>query len=172
MSEETPRQADFESQEALIDIELDRKGRIVLSSGRKVKVGWLRPDTQDKIDELFVKYEKLKGEVSDKPNKDIIKFNKKTREYYAKNIAAIIINNYWGLKLFWWIKWRIIYHYWHINGNDYLAIIQEAKKKATETSYYVAMVFLMTMPDMWTTMTKKEAEAYLREAELARKPQS
>ncbi len=48
--------------------------------------------------------------------------------------AAILLNNYFGLKLFWRLKWRIIHHFWHLNGDDYLQIISEGKKKSNGTA--------------------------------------
>jgi hypothetical protein len=66
----------------------------------------------------------------------------------------------------------MIYYFGKYNGEDYLKIITEAKKKATEQEYYMGMAFLMDMTTTWTTMTKKEAEEYRQELELAREAQS
>jgi predicted S18 family serine protease len=66
----------------------------------------------------------------------------------------------------------MIYYFSNYNGEDYLKIITEAKKKATEQEYSLAMVLLMDMTTTWTTMTKKEAEEYRHELELAREAQS
>lgn len=162
-----PKQADIEAQKTLMDVINDKKNTITLSSGKHIRIGWIRPDTQDKIDSLFVEYEKMKKSINkDDPN-EIMKGNTETRRFYAKTVAAILINNFIGLKLFWWIKWRIIYHFWELNGTDYQNIILEAKKKATEQQYFLAMALLMTMTDTWTMMTKKEAEAYRQELESA-----
>lgn len=164
-----PKQATLDAQKELTDVTADTKKKITLSSGRKVKVGWLRPDTQDKIDELTVEYELIKKAVDKEDEKSILNGNKETRRFYAKVAAAILINNYFGLKLRWWLKWRIIHHFWKMNGDDYLLIVTEAKKKATEQEYYLAMALLMTMPQIWTAMTEKEAEVFRQDLELARK---
>ncbi|MCM1443603.1 MAG: hypothetical protein NC083_08765 [Muribaculum sp.] len=164
-----PKQAKIEEQQTLMDVINDNFQVLTLSSGRKVKIGWIRPDTQDKLDTLFVNYEMFKKSLSNQDNLTVTSQNKTTRKYYAQTIAAIIINNYFGLKLFWGIKWRIIYHFWHLNGDDYNKIILEAKKKATEQQYYLGMALLMTMSSTWTMMTKKEAEAYRQELELVGK---
>lgn len=166
-----PKQADLESQKTLTSITEDKKDEIILSSGRKVKVGWIRPDTQDKIDDISVQYEVLKKQIDENDKISMQKANVETRKQYSKIIAAILINNYFGLKLFWWAKWRIIHHFWHVNGDDALLIISEAKKKATEQQYFLAMALAMTMPETWTTMTRKEAEVYRQELESARKQQ-
>lgn len=164
-----PKQANAETQKDLTDVTADKSNVIVLSSGRKIRIGWMRPDTQDKIDELTVEYERMKKHIDKNDEKQVLIGNSETRKYYAKTAAAILINNYFGLKLRWWIKWRIIHHFWHMNGEDYLLIVSEAKKKATEQEYYLAMALLMNMPQIWTAMTEKEAEVYRQELELARK---
>lgn len=164
-----PKQATLDAQKELTDITSDKKETLVLSSGRKVKVGWMRPDTQDKIDELTVQYELYKKTIDKNDPLQVHKGNTETRKFYAKTTAALLINNYFGLKLRWWLKWRIMYHFWHMSGEDYLLIIGEAKKKATEQEFYLAMALLMTMPQIWTAMTEKEAEAFRQDLELARK---
>jgi len=159
---EAPKQADHESQELLQSILENKDTVIMLSSGRKVKIGWLMPDTQDKLDDLIVEHDEIAKQI-ESGAMPINEGRKKTREFYAKCAAAILLNSHWSLRLFWGIKWRIIHHYWHISGTDYARIDAEAKKKAAEQSYLTAMAYLMTMSDVWTTMTKKEAEVFLRE---------
>ena len=167
-----PKQSDIKAQAEMESVIHDNKDVLELSSGKTVKIGWIRPDTQDKIDQLYVEYEgNKKTIVADDPI-SVAKGNTMTRKFYAKTAAAFLINNYFGLKLFWWLKWRVIYHFWKLNGDDYLKIVSEAKKKAMEQSYYLAMAFLMTMPEVWTTMTRKEAEAYRQELESAKERQS
>ena len=166
-----PKQSNLEAQTELENVLHDKSEEVVLSSGRKIKIGWIRPDTQDKIDELYVEYEQQKKLVKDDDPVSVARGNAHTRKFYAKTTAAFIINSYFGLKLRWWLKWRIIYHFWHVNGDDYLKIVSTAKKKATEQSYYLAMAFLMTMPEVWTMMTKKEAEAFRQELESAKERQ-
>lgn len=162
-----PKQANTEAQKTLTDIINDRNTKVVLSSGKTVKIGWLRPDTQDKIDEVFTNYEAYKKTINKDDPESIRKGNTETRRFYAKTVGAILVNNYFGLKLRWWLKWRIIYHFWNLNGEDYQNIIIEAKKKAMEPQYLTAMAFLMTMTDTWTMMTRKEAEAFRQELESA-----
>lgn len=164
-----PKQATLDAQKELTDIQQDNKTPLVLSSGRKVRVGWIRPDTQDMIDTLTVAYELKKKAVNKDDERSVMEGNRETRRFYSKTAAAILINNYFGLKLLWWLKWRIIHHFWKMSGEDYLQIVTEAKKKAAEQEYYLAMALLMTMPQIWTTMTEKEAEVFRQDLELARK---
>lgn len=165
------KEATLEAKQELTDLLHSKKTEIVLSNGKKVKIGYIIGYTQDIIDFLIVKYEKYKKTLSES-DEDLRRGNTYTRKFYAKCVAAILLNSFFGNKLFWWIKWRWIYYFGNYSGEDYLKIITEAKKKATEQEYYMGMAFLMDMTTTWTTMTKKEAEEYRRELELAREAQS
>ena len=165
------KEATLEAKQELTDLLYSKKTEIVLSNGKKVKVGYIIGYTQDIIEFLIEKYEKYKKTLSES-DEDLRRGNTYTRKFYAKCVAAILLNSFFGNKLFWWIKWRWIYYFGNYSGEDYLKIITEAKKKATEQEYSLAMVFLMDMTTTWTTMTRKEAEEYRRELELAREAQS
>lgn len=170
MDIQPPKQADHESQKLQQSIINREKTAIRLSNGKTVKVGWIYPPTSDKIDDIIIEH----NEVANAIENDKIKLsvaNKKTRQHFAKVVAAILLNDKAKIFFFWWIKWRIIYYRWNITGEDYLNIIAEAKKKATEQEYLVAMACSMTMADIWTMMTKKEAEAFLRELNSGRERQ-
>lgn len=164
------KEATLEAKSELVDLMSKQQTSIKLSTGKTVKVGYITGYTQDVLDTLIVKYEKYKKTLTS--DEDTVKGNTYTRKFYAKCVAAILINSYFGIKLFWWLKWRYIYYFGKYNGEDYLKIITEAKKKATEQEYYMGMAFLMDMTTTWTTMTKKEAEEYRHELELAREAQS
>lgn len=165
------KEATLEAKQELTDLLHQQKTEITLSNGKTVNIGYITGYTQDLIDLLIVKYEKYKKTLTESAD-DVSKGNSYTRKFYAKCAAAILLNSYFGNKLLWWLKWRCIYYFGNYNGEDYLKIITEAKKKATEQEYSLAMVFLMDMTTTWTTMTKKEAEEYRHELELAREAQS
>lgn len=166
------KEAKLESKEELMELINSEKTELLMSNGKKVKVGYITGHTQDIIDTLIVKYERYKKKLNKENDEEISRGNEYTRKFYAKCAAAILINSYFGNKLFWWLKWRKMYYFDNFNGEDYLKIITEAKKKATEQEFSLAMVFLMDMTTTWTTMTKKEAEEYRHELELAREAQS
>lgn len=167
-----PKQADNEAQKALTDVINNKKDVITLSNGKKVKVGYLTFDTQDKLDTLFVDYEQKKKAI-DKENPTLLKKARRmTRKFYAQTVAATLINNFIGLRLFYWLKWRIIYHFWDINGADFQNIVLETKKKVAEPQYFLGMALLTSIIDTWTILTTKEAEAFRRELESASKPHS
>lgn len=165
------KEASLNDRQEVVNLLARTKTVIELSDGRKVKIGYITGGTQDKIDALIVNYEAFKKTLSDS-DEDINRGNNYTRRFYAQCAAAILMNSYIRIALFWWLKWRWMYYFGNYNGEDYLKIITEAKKKATEQEYSLAMVLLMDMTTTWTTMTKKEAEEYRQELELAREAQS
>lgn len=176
------KEAKLNDREALVELMGGEKTPVKLHNGKTVKIGFIRGDTQDKLDNLIIKYERFKqslkpvkqeeGKEPEYSQEDLNKGNKYTRRFYAKCAAAILINSFCGMRLYWWLKWRLLYYFAGWNGDDYLNVIMEAKKKATEQQYSLAMVFLMDMTTTWTTMTKKEAEEYRHELELAKEAQS
>lgn len=166
MEVKAPKQADHEAQKAQQELILDKSTEVELSDGRKVKIGLLHNYTCDKIDDIIVEHDEI-SKMVEEGKMPINKANMKTRQHFAKIAAAILLNEKTKIILFWWIKWRIIYYRWNITADDYLKIMAEAKKKGQAREYLVAMAFSMTMADIWTMMTKKEAEAFLRELNSA-----
>lgn len=171
------KEAKLQDKEALTDLMTNQKSVLTLHNGKKVKIGYIKGVTQDMLDWLIIQYESFKkslqpAEGEEYTDEALNKGNSYTRRFYAKCAAAILLNSYWGIKLWWWIKWRLIYFFGDWNGEDYLYVITEAKKKAQEPEYSLGMAFLMDMTTTWTAMTKKEAEEYRHELELAREAQS
>lgn len=165
-----PKQADLESRKEQQEIINREKTVLILSTGRKVKVGWMEPPTNDKIDDIVIEHDDISKLVESGDINQALA-NKRTRQYFAKITAAILLNEKLKIKFFWWLKWRIIYNFWGLTGQDHLRILQEAKKKGQGHWYYVAMALSMTIVDTWTMMTKKEAEVFLRELKLASEQQ-
>ena len=165
-----PKQADIESREAQQAMINREETELELSNGKKVKIGWIYAPTSDKIDDVILEHDKI-AKALENGSIDLPKANKKTRQHFAKLTAAILLNDKLKIFFFWWLKWRIIYYRWHITGDDYMNILAEAKKKAGEHQYLVAMAFSMTMADTWTMMTKKEAEAFLQELRSVKEQQ-
>lgn len=170
MSVKAPKQADVSTREELQQLAKNSKTTLTLSSGRKIKIGYICFDAQNKIDDIIVEHDKIsklvkEGKLSEQEG------NIETRKYFAKITAAVLLNSYFSINLLWWLKWRIIYHHWDLSGEDCLNIISEAKKKGHPQEYYLAMALAMTMNDTCTMMTKKEAEVFLQELNSARSPQ-
>lgn len=100
---------------------------ITLCGGKKIYIADIYPPTLDKIDDILVKYERVKQDVKD--GKRTMQYGEQqTRMYFAKLTAAAVLNDKIKLKLWWAIKWRIIYNFWKYNGEDMQKIVLTVKK--------------------------------------------
>lgn len=89
----------------------------------------------------------------------------------AKCAAAILLNGYWKIKFFWWLKWRWLYYIRQWGDEQYKPIIEEGKKKVPAVPYYVNIISLTEMRDTIMAMTRGEVEriqAELRGAQQER----
>jgi hypothetical protein len=166
----TPKNAPLQSREELQELIKNDGTKLVLSNGRVINIRPMCADTQDKIDDLIVEHDKIAAKVKANEMTEQ-EGNRYTRMFYSKCAAAIILNGYFKLKLFYGLKWRIIHKFWNLTGKDYLSIISEAKKKGHQQEYYLAMALAMTMNDTCTMMTKKEAEAFQQELNSVKEQQ-
>ena len=165
-----PKQANVDSRQELQNLINCEKSELVLSTGRVVNIPSIHADAQDKIDDIILHHDIIAKKVKDGSMSEI-EGNKHTRRYFAKVTAAALLDGYFKIKLFWWIKWRIIHKFWKLNGEDYLRIISEVKKKGHQQEYYLAMALAMTMSDTCTLMTTKEAEVFQRELNSVKEQQ-
>jgi len=119
-------------------------GNTNLRLGKKVKkIKWVRNGTLRKITSIMLK-------DGDKEYEDTIT---------AKLAAAYLLNGYWKIKFFWWIKWRLM---WDRYSNAELKeLIEECKKKVQLKEYYEIMISQIGLKDTLQTMTRKEVEAVL-----------
>ena len=173
--EEKAKQASVDVQEELNDLTNGRYESVLVSTGRRVKVYPSLPSNEDKIDDVFTKYNARKAKKKEKMLSDPFEMkamNSETRKYFAKLCAAMIIHGYFNMKFNFWWKWRWIYRHSGWTAMDYMLIISVFKKKRMEEAYYWVMGLSVEMTQMWTTMTMKEAEQYLRELKSAREQRS
>lgn len=112
--------------------------------GRKRKIEWLCRGTIRKFTSIL-----LKEGNDDKAT--------------CQAVAAILLNGYWSIKFFWWLKWRWFYYIKQYSDVELGPIIAEAKKKIPYRDYLAATILLTAMRDTMMQMTKAEADNILRE---------
>lgn len=166
----TPKNAPIQSREELQELIKNDESKIALSNGKIISIKPICADAQDLIDDLIVEHDKIAGLIKEGKMTEQ-EGNRHTRMFYSKFTAAILLNGYFKLKLFYGLKWRIIHKFWALTGTDYLSIIGEVKKKGHQQEFYLAMALAMTMNDTCTMMTKKEAEAFQRELNSVKEQQ-
>lgn len=173
--EEKAKQATTEAQEELNELTNGSFETITMSTGKKVRIYPALPSNEDKIDDVFTKYNVMKKKRHEKMLEDPFEMqmmNRETRKYFAKLCAAMIIHGYFRMKLTFWYKWRWILKHSDWNAMDYMMVVSTFKKKRMEQVFYWVMGLSVEMTQMWTTMTRKEAEQYLLELKSAREQHS
>lgn len=108
--------------------------------GKKRKLGWLRKGTMRKCAHITVK------------EKDEWKRN-------VKICVAILLNNVWKIRLFYWLYWRWLYYVKDIDVVEVLGVLDKSKKKIPSNAFSLATILATGMTDLMMTMTRKEARA-------------
>lgn len=158
------------AEKELISIKNHRKTIVnIPGTSESVKIGWLKKGAMMKFTEIIL-FSKYSEDMDD--TKDVLKSIHSQSSLLYQVCAAIILNNFWKIKFFYWIYWRYLC-YWKEYSYDQLEpIIEEAKKKVPVESYYKSMVSLIQMKTTIVTMTKKEAEQFLQDALLEQRQRS
>lgn len=79
----------------------------------------------------------------------------------CKCAAAIVLNGYWGIKLWWWVLWRWYYYVKQYRDSELTELIEVGKKKVDVESYYLTTTYLTAMKDTMMAMTRTEVEHFL-----------
>lgn len=112
--------------------------------GKKYTISWLKRGTIRKFTNLMMK----------EGNDDKIS---------CQAAAAIILNGYWSIKLWWWFLWRWFFYVKQYGDEELMSVLVEAKKKIPVKEYLVATMCLTAMKDTMMQMTKAEAANILHE---------
>lgn len=145
----TTSQPSKEAEKALHEVVNNEKSTIEIR-GKKFKVGAIYNDTLDWIT-------------------DILQNEKKANRVNAKCFAALYLNGYFSLRLFWWIVWRWFFYVKQYTDEDMAPYIAEVKKKVSTQSalYYVNTMSLTDIRTTTMAMTMEEAERFRRELSMA-----
>ena len=76
----------------------------------------------------------------------------------AKCAAAILLDGYWKIKFFWWLKWRWLYYVKQWGDAECRPIIDEGKKKVPAVSYYVNIISLTEIMYTIMAITRQQAD--------------
>lgn len=112
--------------------------------GKKINIGWIKKGV----------IRKLTNTIMTCKNED---------EVTARCASLVILNNYWKIKLFHWIHWRMLWR--NYSDEELFEVTMIAKKKVdSQTQAYLTnTIYLIGMKDTIMTMTRKEAERTLQE---------
>ena len=135
------QQPNLEEQRTLESI-IDNKSDIVIVKNKKYKIKWLYAKTRQKITSIVLQ------EGHDDTQS-------------CKCAAAITLNGFWKLKLFYWIRWRWFYYIKQYGEQELTSLFATAKKKVPVDDYYANTILLTGLKDTNMMMKKTEVATIL-----------
>lgn len=120
---------------------------VVEVRGRRFKVRWMHPFTNDRITRLM---------LEDGNDGKIL----------SQCAALIVLSSFWRTKFFYWILWRWFYYVKQYTSAELFPLFEMAQKKTAQeelAAYLNATILLTALKDTKKLMTKAEAERSLRE---------
>lgn len=157
MNEQVTKDGRIEANELINDIPT----RVhIPGTNRYVLLRGMKPYTIERLTRLWVE-----RDIDQVPQDSASTLKSMCKEPYfnIKQAAILSINNVWGLKFYYPIKWRIWAFIREYKESQMLPIIQEGKKKLPLMAHWQNMAFSVDMRMDWVKMTKKEAEQYRAE---------
>lgn len=111
--------------------------------GRKWRIKWIRNGTKRKVT-------------------DIILTEKEELKVGAKCVAALLLNSFWKIWLFYGLLWRWFYYVEEYSDAELRDVVSQCKKKLQAEDYCVLTILLNDMKDTVMMMTREEAERIRR----------
>lgn len=136
------KQPTIDAQQQLNSI-IENKADVVTIRGKKFKLRYLIHETLRKVTDIIL--EKKGGET----------------KVSCKCAAAMLLNDHWKLKMFWWFKWRWMYYVRQYREAELRDLIELGKKKVDVESYYLNTTYLIGLKDTMMAMTREEVERFL-----------
>ena len=147
----------IEDQKDLISIDKQKYDYVdIPRTDKKVKVGWMKPETLTRISELVLDSGFMSQDEEAAPTYDQIH---KYSKFASKYVALILLNGF-KINFLYGIYWRWLYY---VKGYDYdqlMPIILIAKKKVPSAGLRIAIISAQQMNVTTMTMTKKEQELF------------
>lgn len=134
-------------------------------TGRKVRISGIKPYT---LERLTLLWQERDANIPD-DSSDTLKSICIDPYFAVKQAALFALNDYWKIRLFYPLIWRIWAKWRGYTDEQMMPIIVEGKKKIPLTAHWTVMAFTVDMRTDWMNLTKKEAEQYQAERLLAAK---
>ena len=89
----------------------------------------------------------------------------------SKCAAAMVLNGFFKIHLFYWFLWRWFYYVKQYLEFELRPLIEEGKKKDPAEDYYINTIFLIGMKDTMIAMTREEADHFRQELSSVQRTQ-
>lgn len=126
--------------QALLNSVLSEEATDVEFRGKRHTVGWLKKGAMRAFSDVCMK-EKNAGKRN------------------VKICVILLLNNYWKIKLLYWIWWRWLYYVCDLDDVEVLRVVDVAKKKIPSAASSLLTILVTGMTDLMMTMTAKEVSA-------------
>jgi len=124
------KQPSLEARQAVMAILNDKPTVVTIPGTRhKVKLGFLRDCTVDKVTELLL--EREEQEEKAEGAEELMRSNAKHPYLNLKIAVCYVLNDYWKLRLFFPLVWRWWAYVWRLNEAQVGAVLAEVKKKTS-----------------------------------------
>lgn len=110
----------------------------VLVRGKVWNVGWKHHVSLRKVTDILLEDKGSEGKI------------------VCKCAAALRLDNWWKIPLFFWFLWRYYYYIKCYTEEDLLPYIEECKKKVPVEKYFGCIMLLTAMKDTMMMMTREE----------------
>lgn len=128
-------------------------------TGRHVRLRGLKPYTLERLTRLWAERDAAVPESSS----DTLKSMCREPYFSIKQAVLYTLNSFWGINLFYWLKWRVWAYFRGYTEEQMLPIITEAKKKVPLMAHWTNMVLSVDMRTDWMNLTREEAEQFQAE---------
>ena len=134
----------------------------ILGTKKKYKLHWLRNGQIEKLSRLLVGKSKT-TDNEDGEKRDIQDAILSDNKIACKAAAIFLLNRFWKLRLFYWMKWRWFYYVKEYGQTELFSIIAVGvKKKIVPPLYFETIMLLIGAKDSLMTMRTEEVERMLQ----------
>lgn len=132
------KQPSLEARQAVMSI-LNDKPTIIEIPGtkHKVKLGFLRDCTVDKVTYLLL--EREEQEEKSESGEDLMRSAAKHPYLNLKIAVCYVLNDYWKLRLWFPLVWRWWAYVWRLNEAQIASVLAEAQKKTADLLNWYSM---------------------------------
>lgn len=155
------KQPGVKGRQTLQEIMDDTKTEVAIKgTKRKVRIGWIRPYTIERLTALWVERDLRQTPES---TGDTLKSMCIEPYFSIREASLFTLNNAFLIKFFHPLHWRWWAFVREYTEEQVMEIIQEGKKKIPLMSHWMNMAYSVDMRNDWIKMTEKEAEQYRAE---------